>query len=121
MDHQLTDIREGMDVYDMGGDKIGTVEYVQFGDEDPTKPGAETQTGTSYEARGDTFVDDIAEALAPSDRLPETIRARMRRHGFVRIDTGLLSKDRIFMLDQVASINDDGVRLRVSRDELVEA
>jgi hypothetical protein len=112
-------IKEGMAVYDRTGDRIGTVEVIQFGDENPNTPGAETATTAGYDRTQESgFVQDLARAFAGDDNIPEPIRARMLRHGYVRVDTGILSGDVFFMPDQINAISEDSVSLAVTKGEL---
>jgi len=115
---ELAHIEEDMTVVDVNDDKIGTVEYVRFGDEDYTEEGPETVSG--YEREGaseNTFVDMIAEVFNPDD-IPEPVKARMYRHGFLKVETGLFKDDRYVLLDEVARINDDTVHLTITKDDL---
>jgi hypothetical protein len=115
----LNDIREGMRAYGPNGDEIGTVEFVYLSDEDPTTPSAETvQPNLPPERR--TLIDQIADAFHGDD-IPETLRQRLLRNGFVRLDaTGLFAADRYVQPDQIASVAEDSITLTVGRDELVE-
>jgi len=116
----LTQVYEGMDVYDREGKKVGKVEYIQIGDENPASPGSETTTARDpNNFMEDTFVENVAEAFVGKDNIPDTIRNRMIRQGFIRIDTGMLSADRYALSEHVASVDEDRVRLRVANDELI--
>lgn len=115
---ELKTIREEMDVLDRSGEKVGTVEKIQFGTEDFTRPGAESATAPAHnETR--TLVDDFAEAIAPPETVAEEVRERMERFGFIKIDRGLLRGDRYVMLNQVARIDGDEVLLTIGEDDLV--
>lgn len=62
----LQQIREGMEVYDRHGDKVGTVGYVQFSDEDLSDEEPETATAQDPRLRKKgSLVDVLAEAIAP--------------------------------------------------------
>lgn len=117
----MLQIREGMTVYDRTGAAIGTVSFVRFGDEDPSRPGIETVTGSRVDKYGSSLVEEIAQVFAGNNNLPQPLREQFIRYGFVRINAGLLSLDRFVMPDQVASVDGDGVRLRVTDDELIKA
>lgn len=112
----MTHIREGMDVYDVNGDKLGSVVGVYFGDEDPNRPGAETASAPR-DTTPDTFVENLAEALNPPDDMPEELRQRLQRHGFIKVDTGILRQDRYVMPEMIAGVGDDRVDLKISSDE----
>jgi len=118
----MQQIRDGMTVYDRTGAAIGVVEFVRFGEEDPTQPGPETITGSEVENTAGTWlVESIAEVFGADDNLPDTLRSRLIRHGFVRVDAGLLASDRFVLPDQIASVTNEGVRLHVTDDELIKA
>ncbi|MEQ8675171.1 MAG: hypothetical protein RLP44_20710 [Aggregatilineales bacterium] len=117
----LTNIREDMTVVDKNNDKIGKVETVYFGDEDPTKPGAETSTRNADTMKEGTWVTEIAEALYGNDRMPEELRARFARYGYIKIDRGLFSGDRYAVLDSVTAVSDDTVHLDIDKDELLSS
>jgi hypothetical protein len=119
----LTQIYEGMTVYDRTGDKIGTVEHVYLGAVSKEADMRGGGPGTaSAPGRSDSWViEDFARAIFPADQVPEPLRQRLLRHGFIRIDsTGLFAADRYVMPDQIAEVSEDRVNLRVSRDELIK-
>jgi hypothetical protein len=120
--NMLTQIHEGMDVYDQTGNKIGTVEFVKFGDEmRSTDLDTVTVSPADREAwREDSLVADIAEAFTGRDDIPETLRNRMLRYGYLKIDTGILKSDRYALLDHVTSVTGDSVKLSVKGDELLK-
>lgn len=118
----LTRISEGMTVYDRQGDKLGTVRSVHFGAvsiEDDER-GLGPATTSAEETAGSSLLEDFARTFAP-DQLPEPVRARLLRHGFIRVDTtGLFAADRYVMPEQIASVSSDRVALRVTREELIK-
>ncbi len=119
MEGILNQIREGMDVLDPGGSRIGTVEYVHFGDEDPSTPEAESPTVSPAVRQDRTIMDVIADAFRADD-VPEVLRDRLLRNGFVRLDaSGLFAADRYVLPDQIAAVSGDQVTLTVGRDELI--
>lgn len=113
---ELTQIQEGMQVIDVNGDKVGKVDSVRFGDEDYQQPGAETNEGY-FDANQDTYIDIVAQVFDPID-VPEEIQARMYRHGFLGVDTGLLKKDRYVLMDKVSHIRDNEIHLSITKDDL---
>ncbi|MCC6180151.1 MAG: hypothetical protein IT305_32955 [Chloroflexi bacterium] len=110
-------VREGMDVVDVTGKKIGTVEGLKMGD-----PGAITDAGN--ELPQPDFIGDIAMAMFGDERepdVPPALRARLLRTGFVKIDgPGLLDQDRYVRADMIASVEGDTVRLLKAKDQLIE-
>ncbi|HLV35981.1 MAG TPA: hypothetical protein VKY59_12735 [Spirillospora sp.] len=95
----LLGIREGMSVFDLQDNKVGTVRHIQFADD----------TTAEVALLGDPLVPEA----------PEPIRRRLLKSGFIRIDTGLLRRDRYATADQINRVQDDRVQLYVTRDELV--
>jgi hypothetical protein len=114
-------IEAGMKVFDRERHEIGKVEYVQFGDDDPDTPEVEAAAPNTLDRRDRTLVDDIANAFAPGDDMPEEIRERLLEQGFVRIDAdGLFAADRYVTPEQIDSVSGEGLMLNVSKDELVK-
>jgi hypothetical protein len=119
----LARIREGMDVYDQRGDRLGTVERVYLGEasEEAIASGRGPATAPDPDWRDHSFVDDLVQAFAP-DPVPEVVRARLLQHGFIRVDAaGIFAKDRYVTPDQIARVEPDGVHLRIGRDRLMAA
>jgi hypothetical protein len=117
----LNQIDEGMRVYDREDNEIGTVRKVFLGSvtDEMNERGGGPATASSPEVRDDTLVDNLAEAFAGDEPLPETVRERLLRHGFIRIDvSGLFASDRFAMPEQIATVSDDRVRLRLTKEEL---
>jgi hypothetical protein len=122
-DRILTQIYEGMTVYDRAGDKIGTVEYVYLGavSQEADKRGGGPETTSPPGGGESSLIEDFAKAIFPTDQVPEPLRQRLLRHGFIRIDsTGLFAADRYVMPDQLADVSEARVTLRVTRDELIK-
>jgi hypothetical protein len=118
----LMQIHSGMKVYDRNEHEIGTIEDVQFTDEDPTQPGPETATETidKISPERNDLVEGIAKVIAGDNGLPEELREKLLRDGYIKIDTGLLRRDVYALPDQVSSVSDDNVYLQVTRDELIK-
>lgn len=118
----LEQIREGMKVYDRSQAEIGRVEVVKFSDEDPETPEPEIVDVNPIEREKRQTLLDIIAALFRDDALPEELRERLLREGFVRVDaTGLLQPDRYVLPDQIASVSGDRVMLKVDKAELIVA
>jgi hypothetical protein len=117
----LERIREGMDVYDRDGDKIGTVSDVYFGAGTGGElPGQEPPTVPDQNMRsGDTLIDRAASVFGARD-VPEVVQTRLRQKGYFRLDGGLLSGDRYVTPDQIAEVRGDDVILRIGADEVIE-
>lgn len=116
----LTSIHEGMGVFDANGDRVGTVKFVKFGDENPNQPGTEAVTAAPENHQRDSLIENIAEAvIITSDENPE-LEARLLRSGYIRIDRGLMRGDRFAGSDDIAAVIDDRVVLKLSEDQLID-
>jgi hypothetical protein len=108
-------VREGMQVVDRSGKKVGRVEFVKLGD-----PEAITTQGQIY-----TDLDDlpglIARAVVGAEpEVPEELAARLIRMGFVKVDDrGILDRDYYVAADQIDEVEDRLVRLSVDKHELL--
>lgn len=118
----LTQVREGMDVYDCAERKVGTVKTIYLGNSSATARarGQAPATTGSQGDRDDSLIAELAEVFAPQDRLPEAIRGRLLREGYVAIDGGFLAGDRFATADQIGSVREDHVVLTVAEDGLIK-
>jgi len=116
----ISRVREGMDVYDADGDKVGEIDMVRMGDPEAVTTEGQEAPGAADDAG---LIGDVARAFGARDepRVPESLRARMIHDGFIRIDGGFLGKTRYAISEQIARVEGDGVRLSVSKDELATA
>lgn len=117
----LLQIHTGMKVYDRDEKEVGTIEYVQFTDENLDEPGPETATSTveKTEPYRNSLVESIAKAIGGTDNVPEEIREKLLREGFIKIDTGILSPDAYALPKQVSNVAGDKVYLDASHDQLI--
>lgn len=117
-----TDIEKGMAVFDSTHAHIGTVEDFKAGDEDFGRPGPESVTVSEAERdRSDPITRALAEVFSDAEEMPEEMRERLMRSGFVRIDAdGLFASDRYITADQIAAVSNEGIMLNVTRDQLVK-
>lgn len=111
----LAQIKEGMAVLDSAGQRIGTVEEVYFG---TGSDEVEAYTDDRGGGGSSDMEPDVADTYAPGPDLPDVLRRRLLRHGYIRIDTGIL-ENHFATADQVAGVSNDTVRLSVPHDELV--
>jgi hypothetical protein len=119
MTNPLSHVREGMKVLDRNGDHIGSVDWVKMTDEDPNTVAVEQLTSDEPERR-ETLVDFLAEAFRTDD-VPEQLREKLMRSGFLRVDAdGLFASDRYVLPDQIAVVTDKGVILDVEKDALIK-
>jgi hypothetical protein len=120
----LEQIEEDMDVYDRSGDKIGEVEDIYLGSvgEDAVSESRGPATADDPDQPGrPSFIQELAEVFTGEDELPEVVRNRLLRQGFIRVDgSGLFGSDYYVMPEQIASVSQDRVQLKVSRDELIK-
>jgi hypothetical protein len=120
----LTQVYEGMRVYDRLGDKIGTIEYVYLGE--LAEPDEEYERGpdaaSAFDGSEGSLIEDFARAIALTQQVSDTWRERLLCYGFIRINsTGLFAADRYATPEQIAHVADDRVLLCVNRNELLKA
>jgi hypothetical protein len=123
-DGVLSQVYEGMNVYDRTGRKVGTVEYVYLGDviDLDDEHSQEQITPSVRDTREVSFIEDFARAIVIPEQVSDTLRQHLLRLGFIRINSiGLFTPDRYALPDQIASVFDGRVILRVDRDELIRA
>ena len=109
--YTFKDVEEGMPVYDSKGDRVGTVSFLHYGQEDA----ASTQ-GADYQVN--PVLEEVAEALTAANNIPEELRERLQREGYLRIDSGILQSDAFVMEDQIARV-DEHVHLTTTKDKLI--
>lgn len=118
----VTRIKEGMTVYNKSGDKIGTVDYVQFGDEDPNKTGVETVTAmnTAYD-NTTNIVKSLADILVnEGDHIPQELRDRLNRSGYIRLNSsGFFESDYYIPLNTVTGVMGENIHIGTTKDELI--
>ena len=115
-------IKEGMEVYDRLGKKIGTVTDMYFGSSsaETEKHGSGATTAPEPDMLDNTFMDDIARVFAP-DQLPQAVRDQLLQNGFIKINgDGLFSRAKYVMPNQIDSVAGNRVDLRISRDNLIK-
>lgn len=118
----LNQIQEGESVCDSAGNKIGKVRRVYLGAmADRTKqPGSAPATTPEPNLRNETLFDDLAKGLTDNP-MPEVLRERLLEEGYIQIDTGgLFASDRFALPDQIESVREDCVQLRLSKNDLLE-
>src|SRR5689334_18105257 len=107
----ISKVKEGMEVYDSEGKRLGKVEDLYFGASTPTanERGTGSATAPTQGVAGDEFFQDIGLAFT-ADNLPEELKQRLLREGYIRVGgEGLFSSARYILPDQVASVSDDRV------------
>lgn len=118
----LSHIHKDMEVYDLDGERIGTVDQVYMGESSPRAHdlGRGAQSISTTDPTPDSIVEVVARAF-DDDRLPQVFRERLLMNGFIRINAdGLFAADRYAMPDQIASVSGDRVTLKVHRKDLIK-
>src|SRR5687767_9788902 len=83
----LSQVREGMGVYDVEDNHIGSVALVHFGaasetqQEHGTGPARATRADAP-DMRDDTIIDNLAEAFSPND-VPRELQEKLLYSGFI--------------------------------------
>jgi hypothetical protein len=119
----LAKVFQDMAVFDATGERIGTVAFVYLGSssEDALASGTGAARAPDSASTDPSPLALLAEIFRGRDPVPETLRARLLRHGFIRINvSGLLAADRYALPEEIESVTDAGVTLRVRRDELIK-
>lgn len=118
----LDEVRSGMSVYDSTGERIGEVSYVYLGaaSEKELERGEGPARDLAIDDAGNnSFVEMLVGAFS-AEEIPAEMVERMRRHGFVRIDSnGLFASDRFATAEQVATVTKDQVHLNATYDQLL--
>jgi hypothetical protein len=120
----LTRIREGMEVYDRDGKRVGTVQQVYMGSvgDQAVESGGQPTTVSRADVQDATgFPDNLLTGLTRDRDLPETVRGRLLHDGFMRVDGhGLLSSGRLVERDQIESVSGDRVTLNAAEADLIK-
>src|SRR5579875_25947 len=144
-DELIGRIREGMDVRDPSGHKVGTVDLIQAGDpeavttqgqpgdtptaENPAIPAVAPMApnGPLGTAGGPTGVPvggifalgTGAESKEPD--VPPEFAARLVRTGYVKVNTkGIFKSDVYVPADQISDVDADQVFIKLDNDELIK-
>jgi hypothetical protein len=104
----LEDVREGMDVVDVDGQKVGTVRFVKMGD-----PEAATAQGQSV-GRRNGLIDIAADAFTGHEDPPREMQERLLRLGYIEVDATGLGGDFFVAADAVTDVTDTAVRLNTT-------
>jgi hypothetical protein len=115
-------VREGMDVYDRYGDRIGTVEFVTFGDGDFDPDDTFDMTEQARERREihESRRRDVLADLDTAEHIPYDIRLRMEQDGFVLMDAGLLRADRYILPEQIINAGANKLVVRAMLHDLIK-
>jgi hypothetical protein len=119
-------IHEGAKVYDREHNEIGHVDDVFLGYvQTDTVDSAETTAAGSFPAGTNTqsITPNFAmggTANASDSEPVKSVKNRLLREGFVHIETGILSRDRVVLPDQIAKVEDRALVLNVTKDQLLK-
>ena len=120
-ENPLAFVFEGMKVYDLEGEEIGTVERVYAGRVPPDE-GQEPEPDwpTDPDMAREGLWDAIEKVFDPVDQLEESMRVSLWRSGFMRVEgPELYGEKRYITPYRIADVSDGGVHLTVSLDELL--
>lgn len=136
-------VREGMDVRDPTGHKVGTVELIKAGDPDAMT----TQGQESDPAAAETSAVPVVAPVAPTGPLgtaggpvgapagifalgqggasepdvPPSFAERLIRTGFLKVSTkGIFKRDVYVPADQISDVDADQVFIDLKSDELIK-
>ncbi|MBU1526837.1 MAG: hypothetical protein KKC12_10765 [Alphaproteobacteria bacterium] len=117
----LRSVHEGMKVYDARNHEIGKVDWVQFGADDPSTPELEATSIEGMEQpQNHSLMNDLAEAFR-ADEVPEVVHEKLMMQGFIRLDAdGIFAADRYIMPDQISSVSNDKLTLKVEKSDLMK-
>jgi len=104
----IESVREGMDVFDFTGARIGTVTSVKMGD-----PEAVTAQGQQPPQSGG-LVGALMSVVDGSPDLPEERKNRLLRLGFVKINGPGIGNHRYESAEAVDRVTGEGVFLKAS-------
>ncbi len=114
----MEQIRVGASVFDRTGKEVGAVKTVQFGDDNAHTARAEAVAPPELPQQH-PFLDAIAAVLAPTPTLPDPIRERIIRTGYVHVERNPVQGDAFIVADQIAGVSDSEVHLSVDEDDLI--
>lgn len=105
----MSKVREGMDVVDLNGEKIGEVRSFKMGD-----PNAVTTEGQQMETDSTLFTI-LRNAFGDASDVSEQEHERLLRLGYVEVDaSGLFKKDFVVAANQVDRVDNDQVYISVT-------
>jgi hypothetical protein len=111
-------ISRGMKVLDAKGEEIGKVDQLQMGD-----PEGVTEEPDLYKRKMEgPLLTRVVDQYRPTGDIdaPPSARAHLLRMGYIRIDgKGWLDVDRYASADQIESVDEHHVRLKVPKEALV--
>jgi hypothetical protein len=136
-------VREGMDVRDPTGHKVGTVELIRPGDPDAvTTQGQQPDTSAAQASAVPTVapvaptgplgtaggpmgapagIFALGQVGATEPDVPPSFAERLIRTGFVKVNTkGIFTRDVYVPVDQISDVDADQVFIDLKSDELIK-
>ena len=114
------DIRKGMKVLERAHNEIGRIEDFRFSENEDFPDTEPADLDATDRHRDESLLEDIADVFAPDD-MPQVLRERLLREGYIRLDaTGLFAADRYILPEQIASVSGDQVLLNVDKGDLMK-
>jgi hypothetical protein len=120
----LANVKDGMEVYDSAGERIGKVDAIFMGAEADgiSVEGGPVTDRSAPAGAADTAGEIFAGIFIDRHDIPAEVLERLRYHGFIRIAPhGLFRSHRYAMRDQVVSAGGDRVTLSVPESKLMKA
>jgi hypothetical protein len=125
--NMLVRVKEGMKVVDQQDHEVGRVDTVYFGE--VSQEANDAGQGPQDVSRADLPAGEESHPVGFAfggavfgmglDEVDEVIRNRMLREGYVKVDSGLLSRDVYVLADQIAAVSGERVELRVDEEDLI--
>lgn len=142
-DDLIGEIREGMDVRDLNGHKVGTVGLIRPGDREADTTQSQQPDTAAAEAAAVPAVAPVApagplgtaggpmaapagifalgQAGAAEPDVPPSLAERLIRAGFIKVSTkGLFKRDVYVPADQISGVEADQVFIDLESDELIK-
>src|SRR5262249_14499382 len=124
----IAQIRDGMEVYDHSGKKVGTVDGLYggtLGDSSPPPPEGATVVTPAAGGQPAPIVAAAASAKVPffddaDNEFPREMRERLEHDGFIRVDFGFLRHHRYALREQIDSVAAGSVTLNVLAEDLIK-
>ncbi len=115
-ENPLIHVHQGMRVFDVDGNEIGTVEHIYLGQK--TRPdtdrlsGSMEQVSEELEVEGDRVIVEGFPDILDAHNIPADILDRMLHEGYILVDpNGPLGAIHYILPDQIASVSEEGVHL----------
>lgn len=128
----LSQVTDGMLVYDLAGKKVGAVHGIFGGTSGSAQPaqivivaglapvGSPQQVPILEPVPAPARVPVFDESFETDDNMPRELRERLEHDGFLRIDAGVLKHHRFALRGQIERVADGVVVLNVLAGELIK-